>query len=50
MYESMLAIYHASELDDEYHVRGAWEGFIAKGKQDYSRLSHGVMTTEANIS
>ncbi|KAG0345336.1 hypothetical protein BG005_001354 [Podila minutissima] len=30
MYESMLAIYHASELDDEYHVRGAWEGFIAK--------------------
>ncbi|KAG0342823.1 hypothetical protein BG004_005583 [Podila humilis] len=30
MYESMLAIYHASELDDEYHVRGAWEGFITK--------------------
>ncbi|KAG0320862.1 hypothetical protein BGZ99_004279 [Dissophora globulifera] len=29
MYESMLAIYHASEIDDEYHVRSAWEGFIA---------------------
>ncbi|KAI7830540.1 Non-repetitive/WGA-negative nucleoporin C-terminal-domain-containing protein [Gamsiella multidivaricata] len=30
MYESMLAIYHASDVDDEYHVRAAWEGFIAK--------------------
>jgi len=31
MYESMLAIYHASDVDDEYHVRAAWDGFIAKG-------------------
>ncbi|KAF8923624.1 hypothetical protein BGZ58_002724, partial [Dissophora ornata] len=30
MYESMLAIYHASDVDDEYHVRAAWDGFIAK--------------------
>ncbi|KAG0242522.1 Non-repetitive/WGA-negative nucleoporin C-terminal-domain-containing protein [Mortierella sp. GBAus27b] len=30
LYESMLAIYHASDVDDEYHVRAAWEGFIAK--------------------
>ncbi|KAG0257515.1 hypothetical protein BG011_003926 [Mortierella polycephala] len=30
MYESMLAIYHASDIDDEYHVRSAWEGFIAR--------------------
>ncbi|KAF9114226.1 hypothetical protein BGX27_011428 [Mortierella sp. AM989] len=30
MYDSMLAIYHASDVDDEYHVRAAWEGFIAK--------------------
>ncbi|KAG0200792.1 hypothetical protein BGX28_006227 [Mortierella sp. GBA30] len=30
MYESMLAIYHASDVDDEYHVRIAWEGFMAK--------------------
>ncbi|KAF9360346.1 hypothetical protein BGX34_007836 [Mortierella sp. NVP85] len=30
IYESMLAIYHASDVDDEYHVRAAWEGFIAK--------------------
>ncbi|KAF9400477.1 hypothetical protein BGX21_004214 [Mortierella sp. AD011] len=30
MYDSMLAIYHASDVDDEYHVRSAWEGFIAK--------------------
>ncbi|KAI1311300.1 hypothetical protein EDD11_003513 [Mortierella claussenii] len=30
MYDSMLAIYHTSDVDDEYHVRAAWEGFIAK--------------------
>ncbi|KAF9423164.1 hypothetical protein BGZ94_008391 [Podila epigama] len=30
MYGAMLAIYHTSELDDEYHVRAAWEGFISK--------------------
>lgn len=43
MYESMLAIYHASELDDEYHVRGAWEGFIAKGKQGPSNQCYYAM-------
>ncbi|KAG0042079.1 hypothetical protein BGZ83_000923 [Gryganskiella cystojenkinii] len=30
MYESMLAIFHASDTDDEYHVRAAWEGYIAR--------------------
>ncbi|KAF9914439.1 hypothetical protein BX616_008291 [Lobosporangium transversale] len=30
MYDSMLAIYHTSDFDDEYHIRTAWEGFIAK--------------------
>ncbi|KAF9579638.1 hypothetical protein BGW38_004029, partial [Lunasporangiospora selenospora] len=30
LFESMLAIYHASDVDDEYHVRSAWEGFIAR--------------------
>ncbi|KAF9437395.1 hypothetical protein BGZ76_000868 [Entomortierella beljakovae] len=30
MYDSMLAIYHVSDIDDEYHVRAAWEGFISK--------------------
>lgn len=35
MYESMLAIYHASDIDDEFHVRAAWEGFIAKGTMNF---------------
>ncbi|KAF9152095.1 hypothetical protein BG015_005786 [Linnemannia schmuckeri] len=29
MYDCMLALYHASDIDDEYHVRAAWEGFIS---------------------
>lgn len=29
MYDCMLALYHASDIDDEYHVRTAWEGFIS---------------------
>jgi hypothetical protein len=32
MYDSMLALYHASDIDDEYHIRAAWEGFISVGK------------------
>jgi nuclear pore complex protein Nup155 len=32
MYDCMLALYHASDIDDEYHVRAAWEGFISSGK------------------
>ncbi|KAG0212021.1 hypothetical protein BGX33_003908 [Mortierella sp. NVP41] len=29
LYDCMLALYHASDIDDEYHVRTAWEGFIS---------------------
>ncbi|KAG0227258.1 hypothetical protein BGW41_003866 [Actinomortierella wolfii] len=30
LYEIALVIFHASDLDDEYQVRAAWEGFIAQ--------------------
>ncbi|KAF9907927.1 hypothetical protein EC991_010366 [Linnemannia zychae] len=29
MYDCMLALYHASDIDDEYHICAAWEGFIS---------------------